>query len=75
MSILIVAEHDNNDLNPATLNAVTAASAIGGDIHILVAGHGCVSVAEQASNVAGVSKCSSLMHRPTSMHWQKTFLF
>ena len=45
MSILIVAEHDNNDLNAATLNAVTAANAIGGDIHILVAGHGCVTVA------------------------------
>jgi len=56
MSILIVAEHDNNDLNAATLNAVTAANAIGGDIHILVAGHGCVTVAEQASAVAGVSK-------------------
>ena len=56
MSILIVAEHDNNDLNAATLNAVTAANAIGSDIHILVAGHGCVTVAEQASTVAGVSK-------------------
>jgi len=56
MSILIVAEHDNNDLNAATLNAVTAANAIGGDIHILVAGHSCVTVAEQASSVAGVSK-------------------
>ena len=56
MSILIVAEHDNNDLNAATLNAVTAANAIGGDIHILVAGHGCATVAEQAITVAGVSK-------------------
>jgi len=56
MSILIVAEHDNNDLNAATLNAVTAANAIGGDIHILVAGHSCVTVAEQASSVAGVAK-------------------
>ena len=56
MSILIVAEHDNNDLNAATLNAVTAANAIGGDIHIIVAGHGCATVAEQASTVAGVSK-------------------
>ena len=56
MSILIVAEHDNNDLNAATLNAVTAANAIGADIHILVAGHSCVTVAEQASSVAGVAK-------------------
>ena len=35
---------------------MTAANAIGSDIHILVAGHGCVTVAEQASTVAGVSK-------------------
>jgi electron transfer flavoprotein alpha subunit len=56
MSILIIAEHDNESLNPATLNSVTAANVIGGDIHILVAGHNCVSVAEQAAKVAGVSK-------------------
>jgi electron transfer flavoprotein alpha subunit len=56
MSILIIAEHDNESLNPATLNSVTAANVIGGDIHILVAGHNCASVAEQAAKVAGVSK-------------------
>ena len=41
MSVLIVAEHDNESLNSATLNSVTAANVIGGDIHILVAGHNC----------------------------------
>ena len=46
MSILIVAEHDNDNINAATLNAVTAANAIGGDIDILVAGHNCAAVAE-----------------------------
>ena len=56
MSILIVAEHDNDNINAATLNAVTAANAIGGDIDILVAGHNCAAVAEQASAVAGISK-------------------
>ena len=56
MSVLIIAEHDNESLNPATLNSVTAANVIGGDIHILVAGHNCASVAEQAAKVAGVSK-------------------
>jgi len=56
MSVLIVAEHDNESLNSATLNSVTAANVIGGDIHILVAGHNCASVAEQAAKVAGVSK-------------------
>ena len=56
MSVLIIAEHDNESLNSATLNSVTAANVIGGDIHILVAGHNCASVAEQAAKVAGVSK-------------------
>lgn len=56
MSILVIAEHDNSSLNAATLNAVTAAAAIGGDIDILVAGAGCGSVAEAAAQVAGVAK-------------------
>jgi electron transfer flavoprotein alpha subunit len=56
MSILIVAEHDNANLNVATLNSVTAGVAIGGDIHVLVAGESCAAVAEQASLVAGVTK-------------------
>ena len=56
MSILIVAEHDNSTLNIATLNSVTAAGVIGGDVHILVAGHGCSGVADQAAAVTGVSK-------------------
>ena len=56
MSILIVAEHDNSTLNVATLNSVTAAGVIGGDVHILVAGQGCSAVADQAAQVAGVAK-------------------
>jgi len=56
MSILIVAEHDNTSLNVATLNSVTAGVAIGGDIHLLVAGEACSAVADEASQVAGVSK-------------------
>lgn len=56
MSILVLAEHDNAALKPATLNAVTAAAKIGGDIHILVAGQGAQAVAEAAGKVAGVSK-------------------
>ena len=56
MSILIVAEHDNNNLNVATLNAVTAAGSIGGQIDVLIAGYNCTSVAEQAAAVAGVAK-------------------
>ena len=56
MTVLVIAEHDNNTLNPATLNAVAAAQAIGGDIEILVAGSGCDAVAQQAAAVAGVAK-------------------
>ncbi len=56
MGILIIAEHDNSQLKPATLNTLSAAQAIGGDISVLVAGHGCDGVAEQASKLPGVSK-------------------
>jgi electron transfer flavoprotein alpha subunit len=56
MSILVIAEHDNKSLKPATLNTVTAASQIGGDIHLLVAGFQCQTVVEQAAAVAGVAK-------------------
>jgi electron transfer flavoprotein alpha subunit len=56
MSILVIAEHDNSSLKPATLNSVTAAQAIGGDIDILVIGSDCQGAAEQAAQVAGISK-------------------
>tara|TARA_B100001989_G_scaffold217833_1_gene169114 strand:+ start:417 stop:1346 length:930 start_codon:yes stop_codon:yes gene_type:complete len=54
MSILVIAEHDNNELKGSTLNTVTAASDIGGDITILVAGSNSSTVAEQASSIAGI---------------------
>lgn len=54
MSILILAEHDNQTLKPVTLNVVAAAQQIGGEISLLVAGHHCSSVADQAAQVAGV---------------------
>ncbi len=56
MTILVLAEHDNASLNGATLNAVAAAQAIGGDIHVMVAGHGARGVADAAANVVGVAK-------------------
>ena len=61
MAILVYAEHDNKELKKATLNTITAASKIGGDIVVLVAGLGCEAVAEQAAKIAGVSKvlCAS----------------
>lgn len=56
MSTLILAEHDNQTLKPATLSAVTVAEQMGGDIHIVVAGADCAAVATEAAAVAGVSK-------------------
>ncbi|MCU4414303.1 FAD-binding protein [Acinetobacter sp. WU_MDCI_Axc73] len=56
MSILVIAEHNNQALNGATLNVVAAAQKIGGDIAVLVAGSGAQVVADAAAKVAGVSK-------------------
>ena len=56
MGILVYAEHDNSALKGATLNVITAAQKIGGDITVLVAGKGCAAVADAAAKVAGVSK-------------------
>lgn len=56
MSILVIAEHDNKALNPATLKTLTAAQAMGDDIHVLVAGANSLAVAEAAAAAAGVSK-------------------
>lgn len=56
MTNLVIAEHDNSSLKPATLNAVEAAAQIGGDVHILVAGKGAQAVADAAAKVAGVTK-------------------
>jgi electron transfer flavoprotein alpha subunit len=56
MAILVIAEHTNAALAAATLNTVTAAQQIGGDIHVLVAGKGAGVVAEAAAKVAGVAK-------------------
>ncbi len=56
MSVLVLAEHDNAILKDATLAAVTAATQLGGDVHLLVAGKGAQSVADAAAKVAGVTK-------------------
>lgn len=56
MTTLVIAEHDNASLKGATLNTVAAAQAIGGDIHVLVAGANCSAAAEAAAKVAGVAK-------------------
>ena len=56
MPVLVLAEHDNASIKPATLNAVTAAGAIDSDVHLLVAGTGCDAAAQEAAKISGVSK-------------------
>ena len=56
MKTLVIAEHDNASLKAATLNAIAAAGALGGDVDILVAGAGCGAAADAAAQVPGVSK-------------------
>ncbi|MFK0277342.1 electron transfer flavoprotein subunit alpha/FixB family protein [Ensifer sp. NPDC090286] len=56
MAILLLADHDSNHLSDQTAKALSAASKIGGDVHILVAGAGAKAAAEQASKLAGVAK-------------------
>jgi len=55
-STLVLAEHNNEALNPVTLNAITAAKQIGGDVTCLVMGTNCAEVGAQLSKVEGVSK-------------------
>jgi electron transfer flavoprotein alpha subunit len=56
MAILLFAEHDNETLSDQTAKALTAALAIGSDVHVLVAGKGAKGVADQAAKLAGVKK-------------------
>jgi electron transfer flavoprotein alpha subunit len=56
MTTLVIAEHDNTSLKPATLNTVTAATQCGGDVHVLVAGHNAAGAAAAAAQIAGVAK-------------------
>ena len=56
MTVLVIAEHDNQHLQAATCNAVTAAAQCAGEVHVLVAGHQAGAVAEAAARIAGVAK-------------------
>ena len=55
MTILVIAEHDHQNLKTATLNTIAAAQKMGGDIHVLVAGTACSAAAQQAAQCQGVS--------------------
>ena len=56
MTSLVLAEHDNISIKPATLNTIAAATKFGEDIHVLVAGHNCDAAAQAAAHIAGVTK-------------------
>jgi len=56
MSILLIADHDNGSIKPVTLNVLSAAKQIGGDIDVLVAGEGCGAAADAAAKAEGVAK-------------------
>jgi electron transfer flavoprotein alpha subunit len=56
MTSLVIAEHDNDAIKPATLNTVTAAAQCGGEVHVLVAGHNAGAAAAQAAQIAGVAR-------------------
>ena len=59
MSILVIAEHDNSTLKGATLNTITAATGLNGDISLLIAGSDISSVVEEAQTISGISKVLS----------------
>ncbi|WP_310646418.1 FAD-binding protein [Limnohabitans sp.] len=56
MTSLVIAEHDNASIKPSTLNTVTAAAALGGEVHVLVAGHNAAAAAAAAAQITGVTK-------------------
>ena len=56
MSILVIAEHDNNEIKAATLNTITAAKEIGSDIDLLIAGYNCSGLAESSTSIDGIRK-------------------
>ncbi len=56
MSILVLAEHDNSSISSSTLNTITAASKLGDDIHLLIAGANCDGAAQAGTQISGLTK-------------------
>ena len=54
MSVLVIAEHDNASIKSGTLNTITAATKLGGDVHVLVAGSGCAAAAQAQPSTAAL---------------------
>ncbi|HEX5286965.1 MAG TPA: FAD-binding protein [Polaromonas sp.] len=64
MTALVIAEHDNASIKPATLNTVTAAAQCGDDVHVLVAGKGAEAAVKAASQIVGVAKVIQVEGEP-----------
>ena len=62
MAILVIAEHDGKQLKPGTANTITAATLLGGDVTVLIAGHQCAEAGVTASKVNGVAKVLVAVH-------------
>lgn len=62
MSVLVIAEHDNNEIKPSTLNTIAAARKIDSDVHLLVAGHNMSSALDSASKIHGITKILKAEH-------------
>ena len=81
MSILLIAEHNNKELRPFTLNAITAASQIDGDVHALLIGNNCSDVAKALSEIHLVKKVIQVeaahyenFYQKILHHWLLKFL-
>ena len=61
MKTLVLVEHDNSEMKDATLATVGAASQMGSEVHLLVAGSGCRAVAEQAAKIEKQFECDGLL--------------
>ena len=72
MSVLVIAEHDQNNIKVQTQVAVAAAKAIGGDIHIFVAGQNCQGAADAAAKVDGVQKVLLPIMKIMGMPWRNS---
>ena len=71
MSVLLIAEHNNKEVRPFTYNAITAASQINDDLHVLVLGHQADEVAKSLSEVPSVKKLFMSIMRFTKTISQK----
>ena len=69
MSVLLIAEHNNKEVRPFTLNAISAASQIDGDVHVLLIGNNCGDVAKSLSEMSAVKK---VLHAEAA-HYEKLF--